>query len=203
MYIQSAALHIMSVGQIGICGDHRYICDELDGLAKHIRDGQVIRIPVIGIQSQDRTGHGVHDILVGRFQYHVLYKIIRESSRVGDQPVPVRQFLGVGELSEEKQIYGLFVTETMVLRKALYQIVDIDPAVVELPFDGDELSVLLPHTVHGGDLGQPRKDSLSVGFTQSFFYVVHIVELRIDLVILGTETCQFVDLPVYFSCACI
>ena len=65
MDVKPPVLHVVTVGQIGVSGDQRYICDQLDGLTQNVGYGQIVRLRVVGIQGQDGTGHGIHDVLVG------------------------------------------------------------------------------------------------------------------------------------------
>ena len=162
-------------------GKHREQGDELQGLAQHVRDGDVVAPVIIGIEGQDAAGQGIHHILAGRLHDNIPHKVGRERAVGSQKSRKVRELLFVRQAAKEQQIGDLFKAEALFGYEALYKLFDVQSAVVELSFTGD----LLP--VHGlvsldlADLGKAGQNTLAVDIAQPALYVIFRIQLRIDL----------------------
>ena len=135
----------MVIGVITIYGQHREHADQHHALPEHVGQRIIRRLIIIGGQGQDTLGDRVHDILTGRLHDHVPDKIRGEEAALGQRFVEIPQFLGPGQLPEQKEIGDLFKAEMLVrgIQKAFYQIVDIVAPVEQPPVTGDHLPVHL------------------------------------------------------------
>ena len=100
------------------------------------------------------------------------------------QPAEMVQLLPVWELSKQKQVYGLFKTETFFFNKSADNVLDVHAAVIELSFAGNHLAVLDDIGMDLGNFSQAGQDSLAVDVAEPSFHFVFAVELRIDRTVL-------------------
>ena len=80
----------MPVRMIRIYSDQRHFCDQLHGLAQGIFHAGVIRIIIVGVQSQHTSLHGIHDIFVGCFHDNITDKTVVQIHHIRQQIIKHR-----------------------------------------------------------------------------------------------------------------
>ncbi len=149
------------------------ISDQIDGLPQNIGNGQIIRIFVVGIQGENTSRQLVHHVSARGNQDHVSGKSRREFAP-GSQggAVRVQLFLG-GQLSEEKQVAGFFVAETVLFSYVFHQVIDINAPVIQLTFRGHFFIVFVDGVSDNlSNFGKPYNNTCAIGISQAPFYIV-------------------------------
>jgi hypothetical protein len=166
----------------GVGHDDGHPGDELHGLAQLIGQGHVVRVVVIGIQSQHRAGQFVHHVGAGGLEDHILGKHPGQRAVVGQKLLKGGQLPAGGQGAHQQQIGGLLKAEPALAHKTVDQLLHVDPPVDQLAGHGDPLAVLDIVAQHVADLGHAGHDAGPVGVAQAAFYVIGLIEGRVDVV---------------------
>ncbi len=180
---QRLILSEMAVRVIGIYRDQRQLGDQLQTLAQHISDRDIIRFGIVGIQRQNAALHGIHDVLVGSLHNHVPDKTAAQGPQLSHQIHKNRKLLLIGKPAKEQQIDRLFKAESPVLL-SLDHIHHIYALVIELSLCRDPAPVFQDETAHVRNFRQSCQHALSRRVPQPSLDVVLHIEVRINAVVL-------------------
>ena len=158
---QRPVIVIMLIGVIIIHGNQGHDPDQEQRLAQNIRDRCIVRSFVIGIKSQDRPLHAVHDVGAGGLHDYVADKLRRQFPVLGKKGNKFSQFFFIRKVAEQEQVSDLFKIEAAVM-EAADQITDLISLKIELAFDGNGYAVHILMSVDVRDLRKPGQDAPSV-----------------------------------------
>ena len=147
-----------------------------------------------GSEGQDAPHERVHHVCRGRLHDDVAHEVLGQRVKFPQQRAEGLELPLVGEFSREEQICRLLEAEALVAQGAAHEGVDVVAAVVEFPFDGDALAVLLLHGADLGDLRQPRHDAAPVQVAQPLLDVVLRIVFGIDAAGVRTLAGEIADL---------
>ena len=170
---------------VGVDGQHRHVAQELEGLAQHVLQADVVGLVVIAGQGQDGPLHGVHQVL-GRGLHDDVPEEIGGKGPVGRQLAAEGvQLLPVGQLPKQEQIGRLLEGVPPPLLGAPHDLPAVDAPVVQHALGGPDVLVLR-HRV-GLDLrhpGQAGQHAPSVLVPEAALDLVVRIQLGIDVVLL-------------------
>ena len=191
--IQAAAALVVP-GLIAVDAEHGEQGDELDALAHHIGQGDVVGPVVVGGQVEHAAGQGVHNVVAGGLEDDIPHKVIGQGAVVGQLLGEAVQLLLGGQLAQQQQVGGLLKAEAALLQGAGHQILHIYAPVVQLALAGQLLAVyhLLGNNI--GDLGEAGKHALAVQVTQAPFHIILYVIARVDPAVFLRHARQGLDL---------
>ena len=172
-----------SPGLIGVNGQHGHIAHQLQALAQHILQPDVVGLVVIAEQRQNAPLHGVHQVPGRRLHDDVPEEIGGQRPVGGQLFAEIFQLGGGGQLAEEQEVGRLLEGKTTPHR-ALHQFPAVDAPVVEHTVLGVDVLSLF-HTV-GLDLahpGQAGEHTAAVFVPETALHVVFLVELGIDIIL--------------------
>ena len=171
-------------GLIGVDGQHGHIAHQLQALAQHILQPDVVGLVIIAEQRQDAPLHGVHQIPGRRLHNHVPEEIGGQRPVGGQLLAECLQLGGGGQFAEEQQIGRLFKGEAAPLG-ALHQLPAIDAPVVKHTVLGDDVLPLRDAVrldlAHPGQAGE---HAAAVLVPQAALDVILLIELGVDVVFL-------------------
>ena len=178
---------------IAVNRDQREQRDQRQTLAQYVRNGDVIRLFIIGIERKHALGEGVHHVVAGRLHDDVAGEDGRKHTQIREELHEIRELLLVGELAEQEEVGCLLEAGAVVRRKAGNELLDIDAAVIELAVTRNALPV---HHFGGADIAdmcQTCENALAVQIAQTAFDVVFGVELRVNGEAFAAKTCERID----------
>ena len=177
---QAFPVMIMAVCLVSIDGQQREQADQLQALAKHVWQGNVVRPVIIGIQGENAPGKRVHHIAAGRFHDDVPDKAGGKSA-VSGQHGAERRKLGLGrQLGKKKEIGDLLKAKAVILGKTLHQVFHVVTPVKQTPVSRDGHAV---HDLGGadvGNIGQSGENALSVQIPEPSFNIIFGKKLGIN-----------------------
>ena len=137
----------MLVRMIIIDCNHRHHTDQQHRLPQDVRNSDIVRIRIVGIQRQNGALHPVHDIRTRCFHDDIPDKLARKLAVLSQKIDEITQLFPVRQLAEQQQIGDLLKIEPVV-PEPLYQIRDLVALVVQLALDRNRLPVNIPVSVH-------------------------------------------------------
>ena len=99
---QALSVVIMTVGLVAVDRDQREQGNQLQALAQHIGDADVVGIFIVGIQGQHAAGQGVHHIRARRLHDNIPDKGGGQGAVIGQQSLKILQLPFVGQLAEQQ-----------------------------------------------------------------------------------------------------
>ena len=99
---QALTVMIMAVCLIAVDRQQRKQRNQLQGLAHHVGDGNIVSQLVIGIQGQNASGQRVHHVPAGRFHDDVPDKAGRQRHIIRQNFFELCQFADRGQLAEQQ-----------------------------------------------------------------------------------------------------
>ena len=176
-------------GLIGVNSQHRHIAHQLQALAQHILQADVVGLVIIAEQGQNGPLHGIHQILGRIFQNDVPEEVGGQGAVGGQLDAEILQLLHCGQLAEQQQVSRLLKGKAAPLGRALDDFPAVDAPVVQNTVGrGDVLPVSGVHIhVVGLDLryaGQSGQDAAAILIPQAPLDVVFFIQLGVDIVLL-------------------
>ena len=115
--------------------------DQLQALAHHIVDADIVGVVIIGVQRQHTARQRVHHIAAGRFENDVTHEVGGKRAVVCKRLAKTLQFVFVREFAAQKQIGDLFKTGMRIVHESIHDLLYVDAAVEQLAVAGDEFTV--------------------------------------------------------------
>ena len=191
--VHASVLFVVVVGVVAVHGQHGENARQLDALAQHIGDLQIVGHGVVGGQREHAAGHGVHDIMAGGLHDDIPGKVCGHGAALAQHPAELLQLFLRGQFAEQQQIGRLFKGETAAGRSP-DQVLDIIAAVKQLAVRRLFYAV---HILKGADIGnirQTRQHALAVFVAQARLDAKFPVEIFGDAVMLGTQRLLLVEI---------
>ncbi len=182
--IHRRIVEVTALRLIGVGNDNREFCDQVDGLPHDIFQTGVIRIGIIGIQSERRYGQLVHNINAGGAHNHVLGEAVRQGAFLREQARKGIELLLIGQAAGEQQIRSFRKTEPVLRVKAVEQIVQIVTAINQTALNRLDLALVHHITVNVGDAGNAGENACAVRVAQTALDAVFAEHLRLNQVII-------------------
>ena len=180
-HMEAFAAIVVGFGLIAVDGIGRESCDQADGLAQDVGDGDFVWIFVECVGSEDASSEFVHDIRRWHAENRLLLEMGWERALMIEDVEEFLQFLFIGEVSHEQEENRFFEAEAFFGLEALDEVVQFDSAVEQASGNGDEFAIDDGISDDGADGGQSNEDTGAIGVTQPAFGVVCLIERRIDL----------------------
>ena len=171
---QSLILTEVTVCMIGINSNLRKLGNQLQRLTQYIFRRNILRIVVVGVQSQYTALHGIHNIGISTLHNHVTDKTTAQLLHVSHNIEKSGQLIPVGKLAEDQQINNLFKAVTSAVQ-TIDNILYIDALVKKLSVCRNPASINQLITVYIRNLSQTGKDTLTCRITQTSFYIVFYI----------------------------
>ena len=171
-------LDLIGAGHHG--GQHGH---QLNRLAQNVFHGDIVRVLIIGIHSQDRPGQLVHNIGGRRFDDHILPEIARHFPAVGKQLAIAVQLLLGGQTAEQQQPSGFLITEAILCNTAGHQVPDIHATVSQTSFLRRALPLVDHVAVHVADQCESGHHTAAILVAQSALHLIFFKFLRFNPVI--------------------
>ena len=114
----------MSVAVIAIYRDHRETGNQLQGLAKDIADGDILRRCIIGIEGQNTLLQDIHHVGIRGIHDDIANKVIRQIPVVAENFQEFFQLLRIRQGTKQQKISDLLKTKAAA-GAAFDQIIDI------------------------------------------------------------------------------
>ena len=148
-----APVVIVLVSVIAVDREHGEHADQVDTLAHHVGQGNIVRVMVIGVEGQNAAGQGVHHIPARRLHNHIPYKIPGQGPLGRQNLLELFQLFFVRQRPEQNQVGHFLKPHPVFRQKTLGQLVDINAPVVQFPFAGDAFPIYRFGGDNVGDLG--------------------------------------------------
>ena len=191
--IQALALFI-GIGLVAVHRQQRRDGQQVDALAHHVGQRDVVRGAVVAGHGQDTAGKRVHHVLAGRLHDHVPHKVGRQRAVHTELAVEIGQLLSVRQLAEHQQKRRFLKAEPPAGEKILHQRLDGVAAVIQLARAGHAPAVLLPAGHDLADLGQTRHNAHAVHVAQAPLDVIAGIIVRVDAAVGTAQGRQRVQL---------
>ena len=88
--VKALVVDVVVVGVIAVHRQQRKYRNQLNTLAQHVADGNIVSVLVIAEKRQHAARDGVHHILAGRFEDNVAHKVLRQRSVAHQQLFKIR-----------------------------------------------------------------------------------------------------------------
>ena len=153
----------------------------------------VIRIVIVRVQRQHRTGQLVHNVLGGCLDDHVFREIFGQLPVFKQQPAdPV--ILGPGgQVAEDQQPHHLLKTKPVLLFAATDDVLHIDAPVSQLALVGDLVAVGDQVAVDVAHMGQPRHHAGAICVAQAALHTVALILFFGDHIVLPVFFAQLLN----------
>ena len=182
MDIERFAVKGVAFHRVGVRHDGGEAADQFDGLAHDVLHRDIVRAVVVGVEHQHAALQLVHNASGRGLQDHILKETVRQLPRGGQNGIEALKLLLRGQLSEQKQVGDLLVPEGAEALVHGENLIDVDPAVVQLAGDGDFLKVPEVIALDAADPRDARHYAGAVDVAQSALHRVALVIAWIDTV---------------------
>ena len=181
--VQAAAVFVVVVGLVAVHRDQGEDGDQVDALAHHVGQGDIVGPVVVAGHGEHTPGQGIHHVFAGGLQNDVPHKVggqaaVKRQLLVEFLQLPVR-----GQLAEHQKICGLFKAKAFVPRNIAGEILDAVAAVVQFAFAGLLFAVYRFAAHDLADLGETGQHAGAVQIAQAALYVVAHVVVLVDLAV--------------------
>ena len=187
--VQRVPLKIVALHRVGVGHDGGEAADELHRLQQQIGDGGIVRVGVVGVQTQYAAGQLIHHILAGVTHDHALGESLRQLTGLAHDAVEPGQLLAGGQIAHQQQVRHLLKAEGAGAAVGLHDVVQLDAPVVQPPGDRHPLAVLQQVALHAAHLGDANQHAGAVAVAQALFDLA-VVELVADGVFLLDAAAQ-------------
>ena len=150
----------MSVCVIRIYCDQRQLRDHFQALTKNILCGDIFRSGIIGIQSEDTSLHGIHNVTIGCFHDNVTDKTSGQRFETCHDVLEYFHIFVRWKPSEHQKIDGFLKSEFTSL-KSIYNIIYIISLIIQSAVCRNLTSVDQVITCNIRDLGKSGQDTLT------------------------------------------
>ena len=188
--VQAVAVFVVVVGLVGVHRDQREDGDQVDALAHHVGQGDVVRLVVVAGHGEHAPGQGVHHVAAGGFQDHVPHEVGGQAAVERQLLVESFQLVGGGQLAEHQKISGLLKTKPLVPYKPAGELLYRVAPVVQFALTGHLFAVHHLAADDLADLGEAGQHAGAVQVAQTAFDVVAHVVVLVDLVVGQTDRRQ-------------
>ena len=163
---------VVTVCPVGIDGEHRELCNELNTLAQHVGNVHVVRVGIIAVEIQNAARQHVHHVFRRRLHDYVAYKVARQHAEFRKHFTKVFKFRSVRQFSEQQKINRLFKTEPVLCYAVFYEVLYVVALVAQNSGDLRPLSVFFLPRSDFGNFGEPAQNALAVALPESALHVV-------------------------------
>ena len=187
--VQGVAVEVVPLHRVGVGYDGREIADELHRLQKHVVNGRVVRVGIVGVQAQHAARQLVHDVVAGVAHDHALGEPLRQLPRLVHDLVEVGQLASGGQIAHQQQVGYLLEAEGARRAVRLHDVRQLDAPVVQAARRGDALAVLHQIALHAAHLGHAHQHAGAVAVAQTQLHVAPVV-IRADGILLLNAAAQ-------------
>ena len=181
----------MLVSPVAVDGKHRHHGDDLQTLPQDIRQRNVVRRCIVGVEGQDASCEDIHHVTGRGGHDNVAHKILRKQRLVSGQNVmePPKLVL-IRQFAKEEQVRHLLIAVPAFGRKPPDKILDVPSSIIEMSRVRNFLPVHDLFCLHTGYLCQAGDDPLSVEIPEPGLDIILRIESRVDLIRPLTQSCQ-------------
>ena len=169
----------MAVCIIRIHCHHGHLRNQLQRLTQYIGNRDVIRVLIIGIKKHNTLLQGVHQIGRRRFHDDITDKLSGKLPQISENPDKAFQFILMRKPAKQKKIRRFFKHKPFGF-VSVNQVDYIDSLKIQLSINGFAHSVDHFHCLYIRDLRQAGKNTLTIGITESPFYIIFPVQTLIN-----------------------
>jgi hypothetical protein len=197
--VKALTLVVVGIRMVAVNRKERELRDELEALTENVVDRDIVRIVIVGIESQHATGKGVHHIGAGRLEDHIAGKALGKRSVLAELLVEAAKLLCRGKTAEKKKVNTFLKAESSVLFETVYECGHVHTAVEKLTGDKLLFTVFVDTAgVYLGYLGKTCKHAASVDVTKTSLNVVLSVHIGADAVGLAATLRKLIYIRIYF-----
>ena len=182
-------MEVVPLHRVGVGYDGREIADELHRLQKHVVNGRVVRVGIVGVQAQHAARQLVHDVVAGVAHDHALGEPLRQLPRLVHDLVEVGQLASGGQIAHQQQVGHLLEAEGARRAVRLHDVRQLDAPVVQTARRGEALAVLHQIALHAAHLGDAHQHAGAVAVAQTQLHVAPVV-IRADGILLLNAAAQ-------------
>ena len=185
----------MLVSPVSVDSKHRHHGDNLQTLPQNIRQRNVIRRCIVGVEGQDTSCEDIHHVTGRRGHNDVAHKILREQRLIFSQDVmETPKLILIRQLAKEKQVRHLLISVPAFGRKPPDKILDVPSSIIKMSRVRYFLPVHDLLCLHTGYLSKTSDDPLSVEIPEPGLDIILCIESRVDLIRPLTQPCQLYHL---------
>ena len=145
--MQTSALHRVTIDIVCVCNDGRELGNQLYTLAHQVVTTDIIRIWIESVHFEHTTSQDVHDIATLQLNDMGNRTVIERHIIIDEFPESL-QFLLVRQLTGEQEESHLLKTESLLLEKRSYKVVQFVATIVEFTLGRFQFTLLITLITH-------------------------------------------------------
>ena len=169
--MQTSALHRVTIDIVCVCDDGRELGNQLYTLAHQVVTTDIIRIWIESVHFEHTTSQDVHDIATLQLNDMGNRTVIERHIIIDEFPESL-QFLLVRQLTGEQKESHLLKTESFLLEKRSYKVIQFIATIVEFTLGRFQFTLLITLiTHHITDIGQTDEHTRTILIAKTTLHI--------------------------------
>ena len=164
----------VAVDRVGLGRNDGKPRHDLNGLAEHIVQGDLVGVIVVGVEGQHRALELVHDGAGGRLHDDVLSEAGGQTAEGRQEVVELSQLLLGGKVTEEEEEGCLLKAEAVLGSEVIDEVAEVVASVLQDTLDGVLIALADHVTVGRADAGHARHNTGAVGLAEAALHAVAV-----------------------------